>query len=152
MKEAFGGLIIILGLVIVLIFGWGRLNDAEANRAYARAEAERARGEARAMVIEAAAESRLHSAQAAAITQASNLPYAVLGVGTVAALTIFIGSLMFLVWIRQNAPIYSPPRSIETRTIILLPDGMSHREFWRSMTKTTEIKLLKGGNNDEVQA
>lgn len=147
MKEAFGFLIVILVLGVLILFGWARLNDAEANRADAQAAAERARGEARAMIIEAQAESRLHSAQAAAITLASNLPYAVIGVGTVAVLAIFIGSLIFLVWLRQSAPIYpQQPRRIETRTIILLPAGMSRREFWRMISaETDEMKLLGGG-------
>lgn len=145
MKEAFGFLIVILGLIITLIFGWGRLNDAAAERAYAQAQAERARGEARAMVIEAQAESRLHSAQAAAITQASNLPYAVIGVGATVVLAIFIGSLIFLVWLRQSTLEFQP-RRIETRTIILLPSGMSRREFWRMISaETDEVKLLGGG-------
>lgn len=144
MKEALGFLIVILGLIITLIFGWGRLNDAEANRAYARAAAERARGEARAMVIEAQAESRLHSAQAAAITQSANLPYAVLGVGTVAALVIFIGAMIVIVYLRQTAPTYHP-RYIETRTVILIPPGTSRREFWRLMSQADQVKALEDG-------
>lgn len=146
MKEVFGFLVVILGLVITLAFGCARLSDAETNRAHAQAAAERARGEARAVVIEAQAESRLHSAQAAAITQSSNLPYAVLSIGVTVVLAIFTGGLVFLAWLRQTSLEFHSPGRIETRTVILLPSGMSRREFWRMISaEADEIKLLGGG-------
>lgn len=124
---------VMLGMLVLT-----QLNDSATNRANAQAAAERARGEARAMVIEAQAESRLSAAQASAITQAANLPYAVLGVGTVAALVIFIGAMMVIVYLRQSAP-------VETRTVyIMLPPGQSRREFYKALATYEALPLAPG--------
>ena len=155
MKPILGYLIVFLGLAAVIAFGCSAWNETAANRHYAQAEIARARGDAQAQVIQAQAESRLHAAQAAAVTEAASaqaaavlqaasaqatlttstayLPYTVLGIVAILA----ISTLAAVVMNRQA----TPPRQIETRVIFVLGPGTTRRELFR-LLGSDEPKLL----------
>ncbi len=136
MKQAILWIIVIVGLVAVVLYGLSSLNESAANKAYAQ-------GQARAMIIEAQGQSRLDSAQAAAITASANIPYVVLAL----ALASMFGSACLVVAIiaiqRQSSQ--TRIERIETRTVFVLGVG-SRRDLWRQLSDNA--KLLGGGDRD----
>ena len=99
MKEVIAILIIVGGLAVMIIFGLDRLADAESRKVHAQAALAESQGRARATIIEAQAESRLHAAQASAITSAALIPWGILGV--LGLLGLAIVALAFVVIARK---------------------------------------------------
>ena len=80
MRHFLAGLVILLVIGLLLVWGLNQLSTAAARQSYAEAARAEAYGRAEAMVIHAQAESRLSAAQAAATTSSAMLPWGVLGV------------------------------------------------------------------------
>ena len=122
MKELFLWLIVILGLIALLLYAGTKFNESAADKYYAQ-------GRARAMIIEAQGQARLD-------TTTALMPYLTLGLIAIFGSAILILAVVIL---REKRPV----ERIETRYIILLPQG-SKRQMYQALGRIDEIKLLKG--------
>lgn len=153
MGKFFGFLIIGLLLTALLVYALDNLANSEARRVNAQAQLAYAQGQAEAMVLRAQAESRLHAAQAAAITSASLLPWGVLAILGVLGLAIV--ALCVVIVVRR--PQTAPPMLIERQIIYLPTPGQSRREVWQSVSEISvlgerspqEIVMLKNEGTQE---
>ena len=134
MKQLFLWLIVILGLVMLIIYGLTAYNEAAAHKAYAQ-------GQARAMVIAAQGQARLDAAQANAINQGAMLPYVVLGLSVL----IVCGGITVLLILKQAAPPAQHIIEIETRTIILLQPGQSRSPLFGDCARDLPADEAQGG-------
>lgn len=124
MKQLFLWLIVVLGLIALLMFGLSSLNEAQANKIYAR-------GQARAMVIEAQGQARLDSAQAQAVISASMFPYLALTVASI------FGAVLVTVLVTRQ------PIQNERIVVLMLPEGHSKREAFEMISGASKVKLLR---------
>jgi hypothetical protein len=130
MNKFFGFLLMGLVLVILLVSSLENLADSQTSRVQARTRLVYAQGQAEAMVVRAQAESRLHAAQAAAITSASLLPWGVLAI--LGLLGLAIVALCIVVVVRR--PQAGPPVLIERQIVYLPAPGQSRREVWQALS------------------
>lgn len=129
MKE-FAGILMLIALVaIVGMIALGQLNETFTEKNNSQA----AVMNAQTGLIAAQSESRLNASQAA-------LPYAVMGVGLTVTGVVVLVALMV---VAKSAPAQPPapllPARIEKQIIWVIPAGMSHREFWQTLSKSTSI-------------
>ena len=142
MKEVIAILIIVGGLAVMIIFGLDRLADAESRKVHAQAALAESQGRARATIIEAQAESRLHAAQASAITSAALIPWGILGV--LGLLGLAIVALAFVVIARKP----QAPPMIERQIIYVLPEGQPRRELWRTWSDTRQLQPIREAQDE----
>ncbi len=123
-------LVIIATLVLLVIMGLTKLNDAMAAHNYAEAAKTDAWGRAQQGIIIAQGQSQLDAAQASAITSAALLPWGVLGILGLLGLAIVALALVIVTQPgRPGQPVY-----LATPTIVYLPaPGQSRREIWQAI-------------------
>lgn len=131
MGKFFGFLIIGLLLTALLVYALDDLANSETRRVNAQAQLVYAQGQAEAMVLRAQAESRLHAAQAAAITSASLLPWGVLAILGVLGLAVV--ALCAVIIVRR--PQTAPPMLIERQILYLPAPGQTRREVWQALSE-----------------
>jgi hypothetical protein len=128
-----------LGLVVILAVALGYANDSATRQANAQANLELAQGRARAMIIEAQAESRLHSAQAWAITAGAIIPFLALAIVGLLGL-----SIVALASVIATRPRQLPPQ-LPTFTIMYLPPPQAtRRELWQMITEHKPVLIEAG--------
>jgi hypothetical protein len=132
MGKFFGLLIVGLLLAALLVYGLDSLANSETRKVNAQASLAYAQGQAEAMVLRAQAESRLHAAQAAAITAASLLPWGVLAILGVLGLAV-VALCMVIV---TRRPQTAPTLVVERQIVYLPAPGQSRREVWQSLSET----------------
>lgn len=135
MNKFISGLVLVLMLLIVLFYLVTRTQDNAISYEYARTAAIEAEGRTRAMVIQAQAESRLHTAQAVALTLAATLPWGVLGVVGLLGLAV-VGLLGLMQFPGRSS---SQPKLIIERQIVYLPaPGQRRAEIWQALQASRE--------------
>ncbi|MBN1992824.1 MAG: hypothetical protein JW953_08965 [Anaerolineae bacterium] len=114
-------------------------SDSATRQTNAQANLEYARGQAQAMIIEAQAESRLHSAQAWAITAGAIVPFVALAIVGLLGLAIVALSVVLAVRPRQQAV-----ERIETRILYLPPPQATRHELWQAITDNQPVLIEAG--------
>lgn len=125
MKDFFAWLVVILGLILLILFALTNYNESAASKDYAQ-------GQARAMIIEAQSQARQDFAVIA-------LPYVSIAVVTVFGGAILILAVVILRQKRDAKVIERIETRIETRYILLLPQG-SKREVYKLLSD--RVRLL----------
>lgn len=147
MNKFFGWIAVLLMLAVIFIYSLDSLAGSQALQVNAQANLEYARGQAQAVVIQAQAESRLTSAQAAAITSATMLPWGVLGI--LGLLGLAIVGLCLVVIVRR--PVNDTPAYLPHPVIVYLPaPGQTRRETWQALSnlKTPLLVSRRNSNNE----
>ena len=137
MRKLFGGLVALLFISLLLVWGLYQLSSAITEQTHAEAVRAEAYGRAEAMVIHAQSESRLSAAQAMATTSAAMLPWGVLGVLGLLGLAVVVLALV-LAWRRPTKNRSSLPSPI----IVYLPaPGQPRRQVWQALHNSQQLKL-----------
>jgi hypothetical protein len=147
MSKVFGIFIIGLLLTIILVYTLDSLAGSEARKVNAQANLAYAQGQAEAMVLRAQAESRLHTAQAVAITSASLLPWSVLAI--LGLLGLAVVALCVVVVVRR--PQAAPPVLIERRIVYLPAPVQSRREVWQALGDMRNESILSEAPRRELE-
>lgn len=127
--------LVALLLSVALLWAFSTAADSASRQTDARANLEYARGQAQAMVIEAQAESRLHSAQAWAITAAAIIPFLALAI---------VGLLGLAIVALSIALTFRPKQPEQVQVLYLPPPQVPRREIWQAMVEIREALLVEG--------
>jgi hypothetical protein len=155
MRHFLAGLVILLVIGLLLVWGLNQLYDSATRQSYAEAARAEAYGRAEAMVIHAQAESRLSAAQAAATTSSAMLPWGVLGVlGLLGLVVVALAfALIFAPAFRQPAAVARPAAvvkgtgrhsSLPAPIIIYLTEpDLPRRVVWQALSATKQPLLIE---------
>lgn len=128
-------LIIGLALAVALVVAYTYASDSTTRQTNAQANLEIAQGKARAMVIEAQAESRLHSAQAWAVTAGAIIPFVALGIAGLLGLAIVALSIVLAVRPHQQTQL--PPY-----VVMYLPSpDATRRDLWQAISERRPVLI-----------
>lgn len=127
MRDLFLWIIVIVLSGGFILYAVSKYNDSAASKAYAK-------GQARAMILEAQGQSRLDSAQANAVNLASMLPYMIVGL-----VAVFGGAIIILAVVIMRQQSEARIERIETRYVLLLPQGGSRREMYQLLSDNVRL-------------
>ncbi len=135
----FFGTFVIVGLIVIAVFGLSQFEDLQAQRYRAQADKALAEGKAQAMIINAQGQARLDAAQAQSLMMIAALPYLVAIVGTIILGMIFLSAIGVMVMIAKRK---SEVHRIETRVMYLPAPGAPRREVWGRLSAQAEEQPL----------
>ncbi len=133
----FFGTFVIVGLIVIAVFGLSQFEDLQAQRYRAQADKALAEGKAQAMIINAQGQARLDTAQAQSLMMIAALPYLAAIVGTIILGMIFLSAIGVMVMIAKRKP---EVHRIETRVMYLPAPGAPRREVWSRLSSAQAEK------------
>ena len=130
-------IIALIVAALLLVFGLAWLNDSQATRIQAQAQAQ-------AVIIRAESDARFKDAQASGLMMAAMIPMILIIVGGIVGSILAIAVVIW-VWKKQSAQ----PPMLERQIIYVLPAGQPRRELWQMLSDTRQIQPIILSNENE---
>lgn len=130
-------IIALIVAALLLVFGLAWLNDSQATRIQAQAQAQ-------AVIIRAESDARFKDAQASGLMMAAMIPMILIIVGGI------VGSILAIavvIWVWKKQP--AQPPMLERQIIYVLPAGQPRRELWQMLSDTRQIQPIILSNENE---
>lgn len=130
----------VLGLlagVLLLIGGLIWLNESQANKIKAEAQAQM-------MIMREQSNARLTSAQASAVTMVAALPIIIVICGGMVGVIL---AAALLVWIITHRPARQEVKLIERQVVFMLPPGGTRWDMWRQLEQNAAAETHHRNNS-----
>lgn len=124
-------LLAVIAAVVLVVFGLAWLNESQANRITAQAQAQ-------SVLIRAESDARFRDSQSTTLMYAAVLPLVmVVAAGAVGVLIAVAFIIIAIKW--------QPRRLIESRVVFQIEAGQPRRELWQAMAAAkTEALIIEG--------